>query len=133
MKRIAIVCAFVLCFALGALLSGRSYLSVSSGNDSAAPQVLIDEMHALRLALQDFAVTNHRTQTTIERLKYHQSRLDRLAEQKDAVQSQADEYAENIRQCEEQLRSLQSQVNSETEPTRHAQLESEQRLAASTL
>lgn len=121
-------------FLLGAALSryGRA-AETQQISDGIPSQVLVQEIRALRRAMQDFTVGNSRLQVTIERCRLQQSTVERLSDEYNSIQSQIDSNEDQIRQMEETVKHLERSLSAEADPLRRSEMEREHKSIATNI
>lgn len=106
--------------------SSKSESAPSSGQEEKQVlQMLLSEVHQLRLAMQQANVNAYRTQIILERMRMQQTRVDKLAHDLAELQMQTNESASNRPRMEERLKELEASANQEADPVRRANLISE--------
>lgn len=121
----AVICCSLL---LGAALSHYSNAAGTSQIPEGAPsQVLVQEIRALRRAMQDFTIGNSRLQVTIERCRLQQATVERLNDEYNGIQSQIESNEDQIRQMEETAKNLERLHSTEADPLRRGEIEREQK------
>lgn len=73
------------------LAQTRTPLDAVSSKQEQVMQELLDEVHQLRLAMQQIGVNAYRGQVMIERLRLQHEQVDRLSRELDAVRNQVGE------------------------------------------
>lgn len=130
MKRSTLYC--LLCFGILWLLSPCALRAQSSNRaaettpgDQQVLQALLSEVRQLRLTLQRANLSVFRAQIMIERLRMQQERVDRLARQLEENQNELTGSALSQSQLTERGKELESQIKSEQDAGRRAQLEAQ--------
>lgn len=120
------VCAGLL---LGAALIRYSRAAETAqggqGGDGATAQALIQEIRALRRALQDSTTGTLRTQVAMERCRMQQLTVERLTDEHNSIQTQIESNQEAIQQMEASAKTLEHALAGETEPARRGDIERE--------
>jgi len=89
--------------------------SAQPAAETATSQVLINEIKELRRALQDYAVVTQRTQLMSERLRFQQTRVDKLSDDRENVLMQLEASAAEAQQIDESTKSLEKLMGNESD------------------
>ena len=125
------VCAGLL---LGAALIryGRA-AETTQGGDGATAQTLIQEIRALRRALQDSTIGALRTQVAMERCRMQQLTVERLTDEHNSIQAQIESNYETIQQMEASAKTLEHALANEPESARRGDIEREHKVFAASI
>src|SRR6185436_1483910 len=86
-------------------------------------QVLLGEVHQLRLAMQRANLNTYHAQITIERMKLQQQRVDRLTAQLDQVRNQLAETRKPLSWIPATIKNDEMRLTQEPDAARRADLE----------
>lgn len=115
-------------FLLGTALARYSRAAETTQTiEGTTPQVLVQEIRALRQSLQNFALGNSRLQVAIERCRVQQFLVERLNDEFNSIQSQIDANDSLIQQLEDTVKALDRSLVTETEATRREGIEQERK------
>jgi len=127
------LCCF-LCLALCCLLSLNSPLALTSRPIQAAPpqgepiiQALLNEVHQLRLAIQQNTLNTSRAQITIEHLRAQQTRVDGLSLTLEGIRKQIAAAKLAQSRMTEQLKEWENQLSQEPDASRRVEIERQYR------
>jgi chromosome segregation ATPase len=85
---------------------------------------LLEEVHALRVAVQRATLNNTRFQMLIERVRVEQTHVDQLRRDLESVRSQIAELRAAKPRMEQEIKDAEEGLDRTTEPNAHADLES---------
>lgn len=125
-RRFLLSGAICIAFLFGAALSHFGRAAETTQTTEGIPsQVLVQEIRALRRAMQDFTIGNSRLQVTIERCRLQQTIIERLNDEYSGIQSQIDSNEDQTRQMEETAKNLERSFSSEADPLRRSEMDRE--------
>jgi chromosome segregation ATPase len=94
-------------------------------------KALLDEVRALRLAVQSSSLSQHRAQILIERIGRQQDRIEGLSADLEQLRAEMQELA-NTNRYDEELREMEEAINATTDPqARAAQIQAYESLKRS--
>ena len=102
--------------------SSKTTEAVSS-NDNAIIRVLLDEVHLLRLALEQKNTTSSRLQVLVERVRLQQEMVSRQIKDLDEVRNKLVELKISQLRTTDAIKELEAQFRSESFPIRRAELD----------
>ena len=126
-----ILCVAIICFGitttpLAQSSSKEGELSSSTvQDDMQLLQALLDEVHKLRLAVQQSNINSHRTQIMIERIRIQQERVNSLSRELSDIRISLDDAKLNRPRMAERLKDMEARLNQEADQGFRAALESE--------
>lgn len=128
MKRILLPAIIIGSLLLGIALTHNSRAAEPSKFIEEVPaQVLIQEIRALRHALEDFTIGNSRLQVTVELCRLQQATVDRLNDEYNGIHSQIESNEDQIQQMEESFGNLQRLLSTETDQIHRSDIERDQK------
>ena len=88
-------------------------------------QALLKELRELRIAIEGANLIAYRAQITLERMKFQQTRVDRVAQQLEEAREDLSGADAARQQLVERIRELETQVRAERDDERRQQFETE--------
>ena len=128
-KRLSLGCLFCLltcfCFLQRTVVAQTAKPGAPAMEDhDQTLRQLLEEVHALRIAVQRATVNNTRFQMLIERVRLEQGRVDGLSRQLETTRKQIGEMTNYQTQLEQQIKDSQDVMDRTTDPERRLALES---------
>lgn len=99
-----------------------------SAEEGSALRELLNEVHLLRLVLQNTTAGGKRIQLAAERVRLQQERVDKAGRDLDETRNQLADLKANQLRIHEMLKEVERQVRQEAFPARRAELEKQYRL-----
>ena len=135
LKGLPLFCLFsmTLCFlfSTGPLLGQPSNSQATQANGDQTTQALLNEVHELRLALQQNNLHAYRAQIYLERLREQQRRVNDLRGELNGIREQAAEIKSEQPHFNEMIKSIEGQMEKEQNPTRRTEMEMQVRMLKS--
>jgi predicted nucleic acid-binding Zn-ribbon protein len=91
-------------------------------------RALLNEVHQLRLALQQASLSGYRAQIAVERLRLQQERVERLSRELEDYRNQIAELKSHQSRLGEMLKELETQLNREADLVRRVEIDSQYKM-----